>query len=79
MRLKRYAVTNTGIASALEHYSHLMSAVSVIHERMNSHAVKKNRGTPALREADIQPPINRARSSNVPYATPMYGATGNPV
>ena len=41
-RLKRNAVTRSRIAASLEDEAELMSAVRVVHQWMDSHAVKKN-------------------------------------
>lgn len=52
--LKRYAVAQAGVASALENDAELMPSARIAYERMHSHTIENNRRTPALAEADVQ-------------------------
>src|SRR5687768_14431418 len=52
--LKRNAVTDAGVASALEDGANLMAAEGVINNRMYAHTVKENRRTPTLANRDVQ-------------------------
>jgi hypothetical protein len=51
---KRNAVTCSRIATPLEYHAKLVSAVRVVHQRMNSNAVKENCRTPTFVKGDVQ-------------------------